>query len=179
VDLTQLRTDSIALGPAEDLDGDAVQVAFSTYPESSLFRLDETSLLIYLSLDELIEHAKQKGPKEFKVSATAIDLNPEPRSTRYTFKITVPQMTDEEVGAFYAELITDRVEVAFNKLNSSIKLPGFAKMSISRSAEVEITFTEKLEARNPLIISESVLDISIVSRTGVDSQMKTFSWKAT
>lgn len=73
VSLSSLTTDFIALGPAEDLDGDDVTVLVEISPSSSLLQFQATSNNIALSVDDLIQLASQKGALKFEVSATITD----------------------------------------------------------------------------------------------------------
>ena len=73
VNLKNLTTDFIALGPAGDLDGDNVTVSVEISPSSSLLEFQAASNNIALSVDDLIQLASQKGALKLEVSATITD----------------------------------------------------------------------------------------------------------
>ena len=155
--LSQLKADFIELGAAEDLDGDSVTVSVVINPESKLLTFNEATNNIDLSVENLIELANAKGPLIFSVTATVTDENAEPRATVYEFNLKVLKMSDLDIGAYYANLIYQRVQSATGDKEGAITIPDFESISVSKSAMVTITFTENLIEKESSLISKDAL----------------------
>ena len=133
------------------MDGDSVTISAQISPQSNFIKFNEATKNLDISIEALFEEAR-KAKKLFEVTLTATDSNSEPRSTVYSFKLKVPQMSDEDIGAFYAGLIYQRVD-GEEDAKSAVELPDISSIHISKSALVTLTFTQVLLTKDPALIT--------------------------
>jgi hypothetical protein len=88
-------------------------------------------------------------------------------------------MSDEDIGAFYANLIYQRVDGPASTTKQTLQIPDFKTISISRSGHVTIKFTQNLLSKEIAAIDKSALDVRLLSRTDVPEGKKAFTWETT
>ena len=144
IDVSKLTSDYVDLGKASDLDGDSVTVSWSIDPSTNLISFDADSNVIDLSLEKLLEKAQKSGTQLFEVQLKATDVNTEPRTTTYTFKLKVPALSDSEIGAFYAGLIYERLNAAELENQADVTIPFIKSVKVTRTGRVVVSFSEEM-----------------------------------
>lgn len=178
IDIRTLQADFIDLGEASDLDGDSVTVSFEVSPSTNLISFDEGSNSVDLSVEALFELTQASGPQTFELTVIATDTNKLPRSTTYFFKIKVPTLSQDEIGAYYEGLIYERLGLAYNEKNPNERIPFIEEVIVSQTGEVFVHFSDLMLTKSPSDITPSSLALELISKSGAGATggNKQFSW---
>ena len=90
--MNSLLINVLHFGKAVDLDGDTVEVKVNISPKSDLIQFKQNANLLEFDMYQLFQRAQKQGGLNFTVQVNATDANDFPRSTIYTFGLSVPYL---------------------------------------------------------------------------------------
>lgn len=118
------------------------------------------------------------GPKTFEVTVIATDSNEQPRSTTYFFRIKVPTLSSDEIGAYYAGLIYERLGANQIQNDQEDLTPFIEEVVVSQTGEVFVHFSDPMLTKSPADITPNSLALELISQSdsGATGGNKKFSW---